>query len=504
MTERQAAQPADGITGFRARADRFLIGALGAHLLLCLVVAAMTDTWQPALSVGLPAFAVPLLVSRSAPGGLVTRIAVACGFMIFSALLIQQTHGTIEAHFGIFALLAFLVLYCDWRPLVAAAGLIAVHHLCFAWLQATGAGVYVFPQVEDGVVRVLIHAAYVVVETGLLCYIAAMLKGMVEDGVAVSDFSTRVAAGRLDYVFDPKKVESRPLLAAVSRMQDELRATLTEAHNTANGLQALALRLTGMSRGIADGFNEQNNSTSAMAAAVEEMTVSINQISVDAAEARRLSADSTTAAGQGSKVVKVAVSEMAGIAGVIGNAVERVEDLGRESERAAEVVTIIKGIADQTNLLALNAAIEAARAGELGRGFAVVADEVRKLAERTTTATDEIGRMMNDMRSAKESVLGCIESAVALVETGVGHAGEAGNSIDLITGRVSGVGDIVGSISDALAEQTQAAQEIARHVERISQMADRSAAATREIAGEAHTLTGNAENLLGALERFHL
>jgi len=344
----------------------------------------------------------------------------------------------------------------------------------------------------------------VVVETGLLCYIAAMLKGMVEDGVAVSDFSTRVAAGRLDYVFDPKKVESRPLLAAVSRMQDELRATLTEAHNTANGLQALALRLTGMSRGIADGFNEQNNSTSAMAAAVEEMTVSINQISVDAAEARRLSSDSTAAAGQGSKVVKVAVSEMAGIAGVIGNAVERVEDLGRESERAAEVVTIIKGIADQTNLLALNAAIEAARAGELGRGFAVVADEVRKLAERTTTATDEIGRMMNDMRSAKESVLGCIESAVALVETGVGHAGEAGNSIDLITGRVSDVGDIVGSISDALAEQTQAAQEIARHVERISQMADRSAAATREIAGEAHTLTGNAENLLGALERFHL
>jgi methyl-accepting chemotaxis protein len=68
-------------------------------------------------------------------------------------------------------------------------------------------------------------------------------------------------------------------------------------------------------------------------------------------------------------VVKAAVGEMSGIAGVIGTAVERVEALGRESERAAEVVTIIKGIADQTNLLALNAAIEAARAGELGRGL---------------------------------------------------------------------------------------------------------------------------------------
>ncbi|WP_300438997.1 methyl-accepting chemotaxis protein [Zoogloea sp.] len=503
MTE-TADKSIDGLTAFRARADTLLVGTLGAHLLLCLVVAAMTDSWGPALSVGIPAFAVPLLLSRSDPGGLVARIAVACATMVFAALLIHQTHGTIEAHFGIFALLAFIVLYCDWRPLVAAAGLIAVHHLGFAWLQATGAGVYVFPQMEGSVVRVLVHAAYVVVETGVLCYIAAMLKGMVEDGVVVSSFSARVAAGYLDFPFDPKQIASRPLLGAVARMQTELRGTLEEARNTADSLQALSVRLTATSRSIADSVGEQNNSTAAMAAAVEEMTVSINQISGDATEARRLSSDSSEAAGQGSKVVKAAVGEMSGIAGVIGSAVERVEALGRESERAAEVVTIIKGIADQTNLLALNAAIEAARAGELGRGFAVVADEVRKLAERTTTATNEIGHMMQDMRSAKESVLGCIESAVTLVNTGVGHAGEAGDSIDLITGRVCGVGDIVSSISDALSEQTTAAHEIARHVERISQMSDRSAAATEEIALEAQTLTGNADSLRSALARFHL
>jgi methyl-accepting chemotaxis protein len=195
---------------------------------------------------------------------------------------------------------------------------------------------------------------------------------------------------------------------------------------------------------------------------------------------------------------------MSGIAGVIGTAVERVEALGRESERASEVVTIIKGIADQTNLLALNAAIEAARAGELGRGFAVVADEVRKLAERTTTATDEIGRMMNDMRGAKESVLGCIESAVGRVNAGVSHAGKAGESIDLITGRADGVGDIVGRISDSLAEQSVAAQEISRHVELISRMADRSAVATHAISGEAQALSQSAEGLRTALNRFHI
>ncbi len=493
----------DGLSSFRARADTIFIWTLGAHLLLCLVVAGMTDSWGPALSVGVPAFLVPFLLSRSARGALVTRIAVGCAFMIFCALLIQQTRGTIEAHFGIFVLLAFLVLYCDWRPLLAAAALIAVHHLGFAWLQATGAGVYIFPQV-DGIVRVLVHAAYVVVETGLLCFIAGLLKGMVEDGIAVSEFSSRVTAGYLDYSFDAKRCEERPLLGAVARMQNELRRTLTEARTTADSLQSLASRLTKTSIDIADGVSDQNNSTTAMAAAVQEMTASISQISGNAGDARRLSADSSDAAMAGSKVVKAAAGEMASIAGVIGNAAERVEALGRESERAAEVVTIIKGIADQTNLLALNAAIEAARAGELGRGFAVVADEVRKLAERTTTATNEIGLMMNDMRGAKESVLACIESAVSLVNTGVAHAAAAGDSIDLITGRADGVGDIVTSISSALEEQSQAAREIARHVEHISQMADRSAVATSDIASEATALTGNAESLRSALARFHI
>ncbi|WP_374263062.1 methyl-accepting chemotaxis protein [Zoogloea sp.] len=493
----------DGLTAFRARADGLLTGALGAHLLLCLGVAAYLGEWSAALAVGVPSFLVPFFISRAAPGALVSRIAVACSAMVFSALLIQQTHGTIEAHFGIFALLAFILLYCDWRPLIAAATLIAVHHLSFAWLQATGAGVYVFPQV-DGVGRVLVHAAYVVAETGLLCYIAGVLRGMVLDGVIVAAFARRVSEGHLDHRFDPRLVETRPLLQAVAKMQDELRHTLTEARQTADGLQSLANRLNETSRQIAEGVAEQNNSTGAMAAAMQEMTASINQIASSAGEARELATDSSRAAEEGSEVVKAAVGEMSGIAGVIGTAVERVEALGRESERAAEVVGIIKGIADQTNLLALNAAIEAARAGELGRGFAVVADEVRKLAERTTTATDEIGRMMSDMRGAKESVLSCIESAVGRVNTGVAHAGQAGESIDLITGRASGVGDIVGRISDALAEQSLAAHEIARHVELISNMTDRAAVSTQVIAGEAEALTGNAEGLRSSLARFHI
>ena len=149
--------------------------------------------------------------------------------------------------------------------------------------------------------RVLVHAAYVVVETGLLCYIAGILRGLVQDGMTVSSFALRVADGHLDYAFDPKQLESRPLLAAVARMQDELRSTVSEARNTADSLKSLAARLQATSREIADGVGEQHSSTSAMAAAVEEMTVSINHITDNASDARRLSSDSSEAAAQGSK-----------------------------------------------------------------------------------------------------------------------------------------------------------------------------------------------------------
>ncbi len=496
MTAHDSRPSVDGLSSFRARADNLLIGALGVHLLLCLGVAAYFGEWGAVLGVGVPAFLVPLLISRGAQGRLVTRIAVACSAMIFSALLIHQTRGTIEAHFGIFALLAFLVLYCDWRPLIAAAGLIAVHHLSFAWLQATGAGVYVFPQV-DGIGRVLVHAAYVVVETGLLCYIAGLLRGMVLDGVVVSDFAQRVSAGRLDYTFDKSTIESRPLVQAVARMQDELRRTLAEARGTADSLQALAARLTAASVGIAEGVGDQNNSTSAMAAAVQEMTASINQIADSATEARRLASDSSQAAVEGSQVVKAAVGEMSGIAGVIGTAVERVEALGRESERASEVVTIIKGIADQTNLLALNAAIEAARAGELGRGFAVVADEVRKLAEKSAHSASEIDAVTSRLGLQSEAVheavqvglahLGSSRTAVASVSQAIAAANES----------VVAVGHGLDEIAEATEQQRSASAEVAAGIEEIARMARDNTMAVETTAEAARGL----ETLAGALQQ---
>ena len=491
------------IRQIRAKADKVMVGTLAFLQVVCLGIAAANGSWLPALAVGLPALAVPVLIARMLPGSTAASCAVAAGFMIFCAVMIQQTGGMIESHFGIFVLIAFLLLYADWRPLVVAAGVIAVHHVGFHLLQANGVGVFVFPSTGT-IGLVLLHAAYVVFQTSVMCVMAVMFERLIVGSLVVSDFARSVGRGELDFSFGKSDVAANPLLASAAHMQAQLRATLDDVHRNTRQLLEVVGRLTASAGTIESGMVEQGASTTAMAASIQELTVSISHITDSARDALDLSEHSHVAAVDGDKVVKAAMDEMNGISAVIHTAARSVESLGAKSERAAEVVHIIKDIAGQTNLLALNAAIEAARAGDLGRGFAVVADEVRKLAERTTQATGEIEQMMTEMRGAKEAVLLGMQDAVARVETGVAHAGSASGSIETISGRIGNVGHRVGEISGALHEQSSAANDIAQHVERVTRMADASSASTHQIANDIKTLETVAASLGQAISRFRL
>lgn len=109
--------------------------------------------------------------------------------------------------------------------------------------------------------------------------------------------------------------------------------------------------------------------------------------------------------------VKTMIQSLNQISVAISQVAEVVNQLGQDSEKVKDALSIITDIAEQTNLLALNAAIEAARAGEQGRGFAVVADEVKSLSARTKNAalevTDTIGgfndRVNNMVKEANNS-----------------------------------------------------------------------------------------------------
>lgn len=166
-------------------------------------------------------------------------------------------------------------------------------------------------------------------------------------------------------------------------------------------------------------------------------------ISEAANVAFNISQETGEQARKGNEVLNATVKAMNELTTQMGNASEGIKDLDEQSQKVADLVQSISGIADQTNLLALNAAIEAARAGDQGRGFAVVADEVRQLASRTSSATEEIVNVVVENRKLTENAVQLIEAGQEKARDALEYSTQSGNAMGEIQ---SGANEVVNAI----------------------------------------------------------
>ena len=324
------------------------------------------------------------------------------------------------------------------------------------------------------------------------------------DPLYASQITRRIAAGDLTTEVECAAGDTSSVLAGMKEMQQTLRTMINEIVRGAEQLSSASEQLLHASEDVAARSRQQSESASAMAAAVEEMTVSIDQVAENAREAHTISVHAGDLSSKGAKVIQNAATEMHNISEAVQSSSAIIEDLGRQSDQITSIVNTIKEIADQTNLLALNAAIEAARAGEQGRGFAVVADEVRKLAERTTLSTAEIAGMVGKIQNGTRNAVSSMETGVVQAGKGVDLASQAGTSITEIRDGSVRVMEVVNSISDSIREQGTVSSEIAKNIERIAQMSEESANAIQNTTNAARHLQQLSSGLHNSVSRFKL
>jgi methyl-accepting chemotaxis protein len=294
------------------------------------------------------------------------------------------------------------------------------------------------------------------------------------------------------------------LFQKMSQMRNKLHSLIYEMRNGVIQLNHHSVELLKLA---ADGDNiaiNGSHAASSMAVSIEQLSVSLDQVNNNAADAIRIATASGQSAQDSTKVIESSAKEMQKISELVLSAASYIRNLENISSEITKIVDVIHGVAEQTNLLALNAAIEAARAGENGRGFAVVADEVRTLAERTSSSSNEIKAMVEKIREASRASVLAMESGVTGVESGVALSKEAGKSIKDILEAQSRVTDSVDAINKALKEQTAATHDMTSRVEVVSHGAESLAQTISKTRKNAEELANQAETLDRLASRFKL
>jgi methyl-accepting chemotaxis protein len=288
--------------------------------------------------------------------------------------------------------------------------------------------------------------------------------------------AARIAQGDLSRAVSVAQGDEHSLLAAMARMQASLQTIIGEVRAGSESIATGASQIATGNADLSQRTEVQAGNVQKTASSMEELHATVKNNADTARQATQLAQSASTAASRGGDVVAKVVKTMGGISG--------------SSQRIADIIGVIDGIAFQTNILALNAAVEAARAGEQGRGFAVVATEVRTLAQRSAAAAKEIKTL--------------IGASVEQVQAGTQLVDDAGTAMKEIVDQVQRVSDLMAEISAATVEQTSGIGLVNDAVTQLDQATQQNAALVEESAAAADSLRQQAQRLVEAVGAFRV
>ena len=266
------------------------------------------------------------------------------------------------------------------------------------------------------------------------------------------------------------------LSQSMERFRETLLGSLVKIRQSADAVSAASQEIASGNDDLSQRTEEQASALEETAASMEEMASTVQHNADNATAANQLAAAASSVAQRGGQAVSEVVGSM--------------HSISQSSQKMADIISVIDGIAFQTNILALNAAVEAARAGEQGRGFAVVAGEVRTLAQRSAAAAKEIKAL--------------IDESVDKVAQGTRQVDQAGSTMQEVVSSISRVADMIGEISAASREQSEGVNQVGEAVSQMDQTTQQNAALVEEMAAAANSLSQQSVEMVQAMAFFQL
>jgi methyl-accepting chemotaxis protein/regulator of replication initiation timing len=291
---------------------------------------------------------------------------------------------------------------------------------------------------------------------------------------------------------------------SINHMIHQLRTIIGNIHEAASQVTRSAGEIQETTDRVRAGAELQSTQILRTTADIQQMSVSIQQVSAHTEESAKVAGKARENAKQGTLAVRNTIQGMDRIRDQVQETSKRIKRLGETSQEVGEIVQLIGDLADRTSILALNASIQAAMAGEAGKGFAVVAEEVERLAERANQATKQIESLINSIQSETAGAISSMEDCTREVVEGSQLASQAGHALDEIDQVSKELADLILSMTEAARDQARGASAISQAMTDISDVTRETVADTRMAAESAGNLSSLADALQESVAAFRL